>query len=292
MEFRYNKQADLIYHILAHMKVANASDLYSEAYIEAMKQIRKEELSLPKVMETYYHHHFQQLAMIQFLPFYCQTLSQLIQIIREFQGIDNADKEEFIKPWIALLKQEAIWYFPYWEQNYQTTARKRAAVEQQIANKFVLYQRFFTYHQKKPVAYFSFVLANQGRGIIGSKQVMTAVSAFPQSPQNINSAFFTFLHEYTHQATDILVAANIKMTDQSHQLSEHAAIIFDYELIKRANVSDVEPYLQWVASVNGIGKPLTVQAFLEIFTIPAALSEKLQALINAILCAQKNIRLE
>ena len=292
MKFCYHKQADLMYHLLAHMKVANASNLYSLSYIRVMEHIRSTALHIPDPIVNYYNQHVQRLAVVQILTFYSDSLEKLAQIMFQFQGIDNADKEEFIKPWIALLKQEAIWYFPYWEQNYQTTARKRAAVEQQIANKFVLYQRFFTYHQRKPVAYFSFVLANQGRGIIGSKQVMTAVSAFPQSPQNINSAFFTLLHEYTHQATDILVAANIKMTDQSHQLSEHAAIVFDYELIKRANVSDAEPYLQWVAAVNGIGKPLTVQAFLEMFTIPAALSEKLQALINAILCAQENIRLE
>ena len=287
MEFRYNKQADLMYHVLAHIKVANASDLYSAAYAEAMQQIRKRELVVPKTIETYYHQHFQRLAVIQFLPFYSATLAQLIQVILTFQGFDTADREKFVKPWIALLEQEATWYFPYWEQNYLKTAKDRAAIEQQIAGKFVPYQRFFAYYQKKPVAYFSFALTNQGRGVIESNQVMTAVSAFLQNLQNINSVFFLLLHEYMHQATDVLLEANIRMTDDSHQLSERAAIFFGYELIKMMNISDVEPYLQWVATVNGSSNPITVQEFLELFTVPWSMSEKLQALINVI-CDQSD----
>lgn len=41
IEFKYSVVQDLMYHILAHMKVDNPSNLYSEAYIDNVKEIKK-----------------------------------------------------------------------------------------------------------------------------------------------------------------------------------------------------------------------------------------------------------
>ena len=40
VEFKYSVVHDLMYHILAHMKVENASNLYSETYIDNVNKIK------------------------------------------------------------------------------------------------------------------------------------------------------------------------------------------------------------------------------------------------------------
>ena len=40
IEFKYSVIQDLMYHILAHMKVENSSNLYSEAYIDNVNKIK------------------------------------------------------------------------------------------------------------------------------------------------------------------------------------------------------------------------------------------------------------
>ncbi len=40
IEFKYSVVQDLMYHILAHMKVENASNLYSETYIDNVNKIK------------------------------------------------------------------------------------------------------------------------------------------------------------------------------------------------------------------------------------------------------------
>ena len=40
IEFKYSVVYDLMYHILAHMKVENASNLYSEAYIDNVNKTK------------------------------------------------------------------------------------------------------------------------------------------------------------------------------------------------------------------------------------------------------------
>ena len=44
IEFKYSVVQDLMYHILAHMKVDNPSNLYSEAYIDNVKEIKNDSI--------------------------------------------------------------------------------------------------------------------------------------------------------------------------------------------------------------------------------------------------------
>ena len=62
MEFRYEKHIDLVYHVLAHFHVDNASDLYLPAYVDFMKQIRNCDLTIPAQMEKYYNENFDRLS--------------------------------------------------------------------------------------------------------------------------------------------------------------------------------------------------------------------------------------
>ena len=43
VEFQYAYVWDLVYHMLAHMKVDNPSDLYAEEYIERIRLEKKEQ---------------------------------------------------------------------------------------------------------------------------------------------------------------------------------------------------------------------------------------------------------
>ena len=69
--FRYLPHADLVFHVLAHMRVQNPSDLFSPVYIQNMQPVRKLasfDLSAEiKRLEDGYNRDFQRLGIINFL---------------------------------------------------------------------------------------------------------------------------------------------------------------------------------------------------------------------------------
>ena len=75
IEFMYSPAYDLMYHILAHMEINNASNLYSEEYINQINQAKAGQFADLTAelapLTAYYNENFDRLAMINFLPFYC-----------------------------------------------------------------------------------------------------------------------------------------------------------------------------------------------------------------------------
>ena len=73
--FLYSKVVDLVYHVLAHMQVSNASNLYSETYIRMFEPYREENgfsfdpKSAVNKMQGYYNQNFERLGVVNFLPF-------------------------------------------------------------------------------------------------------------------------------------------------------------------------------------------------------------------------------
>ena len=82
IEFKYSVIQDLMYHILAHMKVENASNLYSEAYIDNVNKIKNGRYdSITEVvshLSNYYNENFERLGVINFLPFEHSSVQDLI----------------------------------------------------------------------------------------------------------------------------------------------------------------------------------------------------------------------
>jgi hypothetical protein len=119
IEFKYAKHADLVFHVLAHLKVNNASDLYNQEYIGKMS-IEKEKQNfrfsiIPNInsLQEYYNNNSQRLSMINFLPFYCNDFNELKNTLVSFNQFSQDDMRYFINPFIEIMENEVTFYYDY-----------------------------------------------------------------------------------------------------------------------------------------------------------------------------------
>lgn len=291
INFRYLKHIDLVYHLLAHMKVENASNLFSQKYIEYMQKVKPfdkvELLNEIKPLELFYNNNFERLAIINFLPFYSDDLNELIKILLTYENFNQTDKDTFIIPFIRLLEHEAAtFYYNYWEGQYKVLCCSFTEVKNYFEKLLEKYQIVFNYFKKAALVYFSFSLTRNGRGF-GIKNNFSACIPFPINQYEYQNAFFTLLHEYTHQFTDQLVKNDINMHDGSHDLSENIVILFDYYLIKNIDNMDIKPYFKWLAMISGHeGAEITEGEFLSIFKVPDEIKRSILRLLDNILLNQ------
>ena len=114
--FRYLPHADLVFHVLAHMRVQNPSDLFSPVYIQNMQPVRKLasfDLSAEiKRLEDGYNRDFQRLGIINFLPFFCEDLPELESLLLQRSSFTQDDLRCFVRPFIDILEREAAVYLP------------------------------------------------------------------------------------------------------------------------------------------------------------------------------------
>ena len=144
IEFKYKKHIDLIYHILAHFHVDNASNLYLPAYIDFMKEIRNGELTISKQMENYYNNNFNRLSVINFLPFYSTDWDNLKQLLLNYSGFNESDKIMFIFPFIRLLQNESSMYFAFWKSQCQKALEQKIYTENLLRTEFNNFSVYLT----------------------------------------------------------------------------------------------------------------------------------------------------
>jgi hypothetical protein len=122
---------------------------------------------------------------------------------------------------------------------------------------------------KSVLVYFSISITRNGRGFSGIENYFSAIVPFPAQEQDFQGAFFTLLHECTHQFTDQLLKTGINMEDGSQDLSENIAVLFDYFLMKAVRSADVEAYIDWVAKNSGNdGAEVSEAEFLTMVSVP------------------------
>lgn len=285
IEFKYSVVQDLMYHILAHMKVNNVSDLYSETYIDCIDKIKSSKYDSLEVpvshLSNYYNENFGRLAVINFIPFVCSSAQDLVGMLENGYGFTKADKEEFIFPLNCLLKKEFEFYEDYWNQLYNTTALCRKTFEKYVKNELSKYEVLFAYFNKIAVVGMSYSLTNNGRGYEETSS-FNAVVPFPSNEGKYKNSFYQILHEYTHQFTDKLHGENITMDNGSHDMSEKAVILFDYYLIKKLYEEDTAPYLKWIASLSNLDS-CDEELFLSLFKIDDDINIKLLELLEKII---------
>lgn len=283
IEFKYSVVYDLMYHILAHMKVENASDLYSEAYIDNINKIKNGRYdSIAEAVShlaDYYNENFERLGVINFLPLMCPSVQDLIVAAENYDGFTETDKNEFVFPVIQLLKSEFVFYEYYWNELYDTTAICRKAFESWIKSEMIKYGSLFSYC-KSAVVGMSYSMTNYGRGH-GDTSSFNVVVPFAMEESGYRSVFYQILHEYTHQFTDKLIGESIRMDDETHSISENAVILFDYYLIKKLHKEDADSYLKWVGSLANI-ENCDENSFLSVFKINDDINETLLELVEKI----------
>lgn len=284
IEFKYSVVYDLMYHILAHMKVENASNLYSETYIDNVNKIKNgrydsitEEVSH---LSNYYNENFERLGVINFLPFEYSSVQDLIGATENYYGFTETDKEEFIFPLNQLLKNEFKFYEDYWNKLYDTTSTCRKAFESWIKNEMSKYETLFSYFNKSAVVGMSYSLTNNGRGYGGTSS-FNAVVPFAFDKSKFKNIFYQILHEYTHQFTDKLLGENIRMDDGTHDISENVVILFDYYLIKKLYEEETDSYLKWLGSLSNVDN-CDEELFLSVFKINNDINERLLELVEKI----------
>lgn len=282
IEFKYSVVQDLMYHILAHMKVENDSNLYSEAYIDSINKIKNGKYdSIKETMlhlSNYYNDNFERLAIINFMPLICSSVQELICAIENYYDFTNKDKKEFIFPLIQLIKSENKFYEEYWNKLYDTTLMLRKDFELWAKNEMSKYEVLFTYFDKFAEVRMSYSLTNNGRGCKNDSS-FNAVVPFPFKESNYKNVFYQILHEYTHQFTDEFVSENIRVDDGTHDIAEKVVILFDYYLIKKLNKEDTDSYLKWIgklANVDNCDETL----FLSIFKIDDNIKKNLLELLE------------
>lgn len=285
VDFVYSQVSDLLFHFLAHMKVQNASDLYSENYINFMQSEKNGESSIlqeASLLTSYYNDHFERLGVINFLPFYCSDLQAFRDLLLHHHAFCDEDRELFLYPLLRFLERENLFYSDYWERKFYHEQDKRLLAENYMKDTIQKYRCLFQYFKREPaVVCFSFSLTRNGRGL-GNETSFSAIVPFPKDSTDYFNCFFQLLHEYTHQFTDALIGSSIQMSDGSHDLSEKLVILFDYYLIKALNKADIEAYLAWLAKI-GENEAVSELEFLSFFKIPEALNNTLLSLVEEII---------
>ena len=285
IQFKYAKHIDLIFHVLAHMQVNNASDLYSQEYIDEFKLLRNgKELFIPSDIAEYYNKHFNNVGMINFLPFYSKDFYELKHLILNYNGFTNDDINSFVKQFLLICENESDFYFDFWENKINIVKDECVKAENIIREKLDLYRCIFDYYNKSALAFLSLSITRNGRGFGGIDNYFSALIPFPKSLKQINNSFFVLLHEYTHQITDELLRSNINMKDGSHDISENMVILFDYYLITSLDKANVEKYLKWISEISeNMDSTITETTFLSIFNVEKSIMEEMDNLLCKII---------
>ncbi len=253
IHFQYSVICDLVYHILTHMKVENASNLYSEDYINLISKSKNETESLlckevEKITE-YYNDNFERLGIINFLPCYCFALEELQNALLTYNDFTDEDKDRFIVPLCNIIEKEIHFYEGYWLNVFSETKADRIYLEGWMKARFLKYEPLFLYFKKQADIGFSYSLSCNGRGYY-QKNSFNAIVPFETDQNKYNNTFYQLLHEFTHQFTDRLVATNIKMKDGTHTVSENTAILFNYYLIRTLYPEDLVSYCKWIKATS------------------------------------------
>lgn len=287
VEFTYSYVLDLVYHMLAHMQVNNASDLYSEEYIAKMKKAKGGQFediteSMGQLAE-YYNAHFERLAMVNFLPYGCPELDALKYMIEQYPNFTAEDRESFLDPFMEILQKESLFYESYWKALYDQREEARANLEAYLTKEWGKYKVLGSYfHKDRAIAGISYSMTCNGRGL-GHNDAFLAIVPFVEEEKAYKRTFLQLLHEYTHGFTDAMLQQNISMEDGTHGFSENVVMVFDYYLIKALCPEDLEEYLRFLSpeADNG-GSIMTEEILLSVFELPAQWHERLQQLVKDI----------
>lgn len=284
IEIKYNKYFDLIFHVLAYLKVNNASNLYNKEYINkiAIEKQNFEYNIIPNIdlLEEYYNINFERLMLINFLPFYCNSFEEIKNIFFNCNHFTTKDLQYFINPFIEILDNESIFFFDYWDKLHKHNENLRYLAEETLKSEFEKFSCVFDFYDKSALALLSYSITRNGRGFDGINSYFSAVVPFPENEDNFNNSFITLLHEYTHQFTDDLLRMNINMKDGSHNLSENVVILTDYYLIKSIDEKLIQKYFELF--MNG-SKETNESEFLNIYKVDKNLKLDIKKLIDNIL---------
>ena len=131
MEIVRSVYTDLIFHIFAHMKIDNASDIYDEAYVVNMEKELNHKTVIPESVTAYYCANFERLAFVNFLPYFmAKNVDEVCYMIRQVGMTTEEDVDKFIIPFCDVLKAISTDYVKWLSQETLDECEKNLSDEQ------------------------------------------------------------------------------------------------------------------------------------------------------------------
>ena len=250
MEIVRSKYTDIIFHIFAHMKINNASDIYDEAYVESIEKESGIRTVIPEGITEYYCTHFERLAVINFMPYFMvRNTEELLYMLRHTGMTTEKDNDQFIDPFCRIVKELSEDYSNYWERRKKAQTKSFEALQTYIHEQSIVMKHFFdnlfeTGNMKLKVI-ISDSLRRNGRATITGD---TCVVILPMINErySMQEVFMQLIHECTHMMTDPLIDS-IHMDDGSHELAEYQVILFDLWLFQRDSKALCDAYIKWIS---------------------------------------------
>lgn len=250
MDIVRSKYTDLIFHIFAHMKINNASDIYDEAYVENTEKESGIRTVIPEGITEYYCMHFERLAVINFMPYFMvRDTEELLYMLRHTGMTTEEDNNQFIDPFCRIIKELSADYFNYRERRTKAQTKSFEALQTYINEQSIVMGHFFDNlfesENMKLKVIISDSLRRNGRATIAGD---TCVVILPMTSErySMQEVFMQLIHECTHMMTDPLIDS-IHMDDGSHELAEYQVLLFDLWLFQRDSKALCSEYIKWIS---------------------------------------------
>lgn len=250
MDISKNVYTDLFFHIFAHIKVNNASDIYDEKYIENIEKNICTKTVIPDGFTEYYCDNFERLAFVNFMPFFMvKNVDEMIHMISHTGMTTEEDNDRFIVPLCNIIKDISGPYTEYWNRIYRDREASFAELQNYFDSQATRLNYFFkNVHQATNVqlkVIISESLRCNGRATkMGDMCIVTLpVQSELYSQQQL---FMQLVHECTHMMTDPLLDS-IRMDDGSHDIAEYQVLLFDLWLFQREGSDLCDAYVKWLS---------------------------------------------
>lgn len=247
IEYKYNCFSDLVFYLMAHMKVDNASDNYDEDFIFKMKDIFGEMPYISDSITKYYNNNFERLAQINFVPVLANNKNELLSFINTI-SVTEEDNIYFFSPFNDLISEWTKEYSSYWNIYNDSLQSDKQIVENYTNLLVEKFSSFFDFVLKRMnrqlCIVFSHSLRKAGRAFCHNENFYV-VLPFPKK-ENIENVFFQLVHECTHTLTDQLLN-DIRMDDGTHDIAEYQVCLFDLWLIEFIDNNYAEKYQKWIS---------------------------------------------
>ncbi|MBO4749144.1 MAG: hypothetical protein J5546_02395 [Lachnospiraceae bacterium] len=250
MEIIRSEYTDLIFHVFAHMKVDNASNIYDEDYVASIEKELNRKTVVPESITAYYCENFERLAFVNFLPYFmAKSTDEVCYMIRHVGMATEEDAEKFIDPFCRVLQEISAEYTAYWERKAKEQHAVYEGLKAYINEKAALMSRFFEDLREttnmSPMIVVSESLRCNGRATqMGDTCVVTL--PMPSEQYSMPQIFMQLVHECTHMITDPLIDS-IRMDDGSHDVAECQVMLYDLWLFERYSKELCDEYIKWLS---------------------------------------------
>lgn len=250
MEITKSVYIDLIFHVFAHMKIDNASDIYDEAYITNIEKELGRKTVIPEGVTNYYCANFERLAFINFLPYFMvQNVDELCYMISHTGMTTNEDMDQFINPFCSILREISEDYIKNWKQKGDEQKVTFEELQNYISKQASVMKRFFDklyeITNMKLKIIISEGLRRNGRAT-GMGDSFVVILPTPSENYSMQEIFMQLVHECTHAFTDRLLDS-IRMDDGSHDIAEYQVLLFDLWLFQRDFSELCSEYIKWLS---------------------------------------------